>query len=160
MSMCRMIPPEREALLKACGFGAPPDGEDTQAFDYRSLALDTRMSVTGDHNSDHAYIHYAETDALCGFFYAPSLLEYLMTFHRDDCNAKAMVRELRRFTSCDIELVFIHGYPMIFTPIYDNDTTPEDVFWQISDMLKIVGQLDYLLSRKRDRIWRKEAKNR
>ena len=156
----KKITPEREALLTACGFGAPPDGEDTAAFEYRSLALDTRMSVSGDHTSDHAYIHYAETDELCGFFYAPSLLEHLMTFHRNACDAKRMVREIRRFTSCDIELVFIHGYPMIFTPMYENDTTPEDVFWQISDMLKIVGQLDFLLSRKRDRIRREEKKNR
>ena len=106
----KMISPEREALLKACGFGTPPDGEDTNAFYYRSLALDTRMSVSGDHTSDQAYIHYAETDELCGFFYAPSLLEHLMTFHRDDCNAKALVRELRRFTSCDIELVSVGGF--------------------------------------------------
>ena len=89
-----MISPEREALLKACGFGAPPDGGDTVVFDYRSLALDTRMSVTGDHASDHAYIHYAETDALCGFFYAPSLLEYLFAFHHDAWDVKAMIREL------------------------------------------------------------------
>lgn len=158
MSECRMISPEREALLKTCGFAAPPDGEDTNAFEYRSLALDTRMSVTGDHADDHAYIHYAETDELCGFFYAPSLLEYLMTFYKEDCNAQRLVRELRRFTSCDIELVFIHGYPMIFTPMYESDTTPEDVFLQISDMLKLVGQLDYLLARKHERIRRKKAR--
>ena len=155
----KKITPEREALLKACGFAAPPDGEDTAALDYRSLALDTRMSVSGDHATDQAYIHYAETDELCGFFYAPSLLEYLMAFHRDAFDAKRMVREIRRFTSCDIELASVHGYPMIFTPIYENDTTPEDVSWQISDMLKIVGQLDFLLSRKLDRIRKKEKKN-
>ena len=157
MNVCH-ISPEREALLKACGFDAPPDGEDTAALDYRSLALDTRMSVSGDHATDQAYIHYAETDELCGFFYAPSLLEYLMAFHREACNVKRMVCELRKFTSCDIELVCVHGYPMIFTPIYENDTTPEDVSWQISDMLKIVGQLDFLLSRKLDRIRKKETK--
>lgn len=152
----KMISPERKTLLNECGFGAPPDGEDTAAFDYRSLALDTKMSVTGDHASDHAYIHYAETDDLCGFFYAPSLLEYLMTFHRDDCNAKAIVRELRRFSSCELSLVFLRGYPMIFTPMYDTDTTPDDLRFQISDMLKVVGQLDYFLSRKHDRIRRKK----
>ena len=70
------------------------------------------------------------------------------------------MRELRRFSSCDLELVFIHGYPMIFTPIYDSDTTPEDIRWQISDMLKVVGQLDYFLQRKRDRIWRAQNKNK
>lgn len=160
MSECRLISPEREALLRACGFDTPPDGEDTAAFGYRSLALDTKMSVAGDHADDHAYIHYAETDEYSGFFYAPSLLEYLMTFHKDECNAERMVRELRRFSSCELELVFIHGYPMIFTPIYDNDTTPNDIFWQISDMLKVVGQLDYFLQRKRDRIWRAQNKNK
>lgn len=152
------ISPERVALLKACGFAAPPDGEDTDALRYRSLALDTRMLVTGDHATDYAYIHYAETDELCGFFYAPSLLEYLLNFHGDKVNEKVLVRELSRYSDCKISLVSVCGYPMIFTPIYENDTTVHDLMYQISDMLKVVGQLDYILPRKRDRIWRAQEK--
>lgn len=154
------ISPERVALLKECGFAAPPDGEDTNALHYRSLALDTRMLVAGDHATDYAYIHYAETDELCGFFYAPSLLEYLLAFHHDEWDVKAMIRELHRYSDCEISLVFVHGYPMIFTPIYQNDTTVHDLRYQISDMLKVVGQLDYFLQRKRDRIWRAQNKNK
>lgn len=156
----RLISPERVALLKACGFAAPPDSEDSEAFYYRSLTLDSKMLVTGDHATDYAYIHYAETDELSGFFYAPSLLEYLLTFHGDEINVKNLIRELSRYSDCDLSLVSVRGYPMIFTPIYQNDTTVHDLRYQISDMLKVVGQLDYILPRKRDRIWRAQNKNK
>ena len=151
--MKKEIPPKRLALLKALGFDIAPGSTLTHdAFCCPTCTLDTKMLVQGDHATDRAYIYYAcvRTDEgeLDGLFYAPSMLEYLLTDYQGEWSFSRMLKEINAQSDCKLSLVDVGGYPMLFTDIHEIDWQEKDLRFQISDMLKLIGQLDYLLSRK------------
>ena len=147
----------RFALLCEYGFGEPPICDLMAVFGCPTLALNTTMMVQGDHADDCAYIYYASLEVECeqldGLFYAPSLLEHLYFEGRESgWNFDAMLEELNSAISADARLVFVRGCPVIYTEIYEASWAQRDLRFEISDMLKIVGALDYLLSRELRRI--------
>ena len=146
--------PERVALLKKLGF----EEAETLGPSFCSpvWALDAQMLVQGTHATDRCHILYAceqtEAEVLEGLFYAPSLLEYLLTDYLGEWSPERMLKEINRQTDTSIRLVDVGGIPMLFTRIDDRNWKESDLRFQISDMLKLIGQLDYLLPRKWKRL--------
>ena len=163
-----VIEENKKKALVALGFGEIPDSEDAYALRGPRMAIKTPMTVSGDHASDIAYIYYAkaETDkgVLEGFFYSPSLLEWLLLEFGGQWSPARMLRDLNRERDCKIDLVFAGGYPFFFTELTDMafDEALGDHWLGITlgDMYKLVGQLDYVLPRKRRALILKEQKRK
>lgn len=163
-----VIEENKKKALEALGFGEIPDSEDAYALRGPRMAIKTPMLVSGDHASDIAYVYYAkaETDkgVLEGFFYSPSLLEGLLLEFGGQWSPTRMLRELNRERDCEIDLVFAGGYPFFFTELadmdFDENSGGHGLGITLGDMYKLVGQLDYLLSRKRRSLILKTKKNK
>ncbi len=147
--MTRELSEERLALLRESGFRDDVCCGACSAFHCAVYVLDTKMTVKGQHATDRAYIIYAREESgdgmLDGFFYAPTLLEYMLNFHYDEWDYEKMMRQINRGLDCEARIVDIHGIPMVFIEIYERAWEKRDLGAQLSDILKIVGQLDYLL---------------
>lgn len=157
------LSPERLALLTEYGFGACPDCDISYAFSAPAYAMDTKMMVQGDHATDHAYVYYASVDDACGehlegLFYSPSLLEYLLLDFGGEWDPYRMLKDLGKDLDCEVRLVAVHGYPMFFIEIGEYEWKTADIRFEVSDMLKLVGQLDRLLPRKRASLIAKKRK--
>ena len=140
---------ERQELLKKLGFGEPPNSDPTSFFTTYHIAYDSNMVVRGDHDDDWVYIYYSceeyEGELLDGFFHAPSILEHpLLNYQIFDINA--MLDEINQHANTMARLVFI-GVPMIFVEISEYEWKTKNLHIPFSDMLKLVGILDYYLSR-------------
>lgn len=157
------LSPERLALLKEYGFSDRPDCDLSWVFPAPAYALDTEMLVQGDHATDRAYIYYASVETydkeqLNGLFYSPSLLEYMLVDFRGEWSFDRMLKTVRKQLDCDVRLVSVSGYPNLFIEIDEYDWREADIRFQISDMLKLIGQLDYLLPRKLESLRAKRRK--
>ena len=150
--MDKKIDEKRIEILKEHGFDNPPICDLLTVFSCHTLALDSKMSVSGDHGDEHAYIYYAckevNGELLDGLFYVPSLLEYLYFIKREqNYNFNNVLQELNKHLHTEGKLVFISGCPAIFIDIYEYCWTSRDLRFEISDMLKIVGTMDYVLNK-------------
>ena len=135
-------------VLTKIGFGNVPDCDPSFAFGTFTLALNTNMIVRGDHADDVAFIYYScvEVDGRIydGLFYAPSILEHPhLNYQTFDVNE--ILDKINQYAYCDAEYVGIGGIHMIFLPI-SKFQWELDIKDALSDMLKIVGILDYLLT--------------
>ena len=142
------FPPELRNALQAMGFGEVPDCDVSFAFQAPTLALDTGISVAGDHADDLVYLYFscpeaANGERLCGYFHAPSLLEYLPLEFGGKFSVERLLREVNRVCGGEVRLVQVHGYSML----YVEAKTAEWLAWGYSDILKCVGQMDYFLTR-------------
>ena len=156
-----LFPPRRLEALRAMGFGEVPDCDVSYAFQAPTVALDTKITVQGDHGSDCVYIYYSrpvdlEGNSLCGYFHAPSLLEYLPLEFGKKFSIERLVREVSRVSSSEVRLVYVHGYPMLYVEA-DTDDFLRDGY---SDIMKTVGQMDYFLSRAWLRLMAERRKER
>ena len=159
--MTEEIKEARFALLQEYGFGDAPICDLLAVFRGPHLALDTKMTIRGDHADDLAYVYYAsmevEGELLDGFFHTPSLLEYLYVLGRErGWSFEPMLQEINRAFGCEARLVFLSGYPAIFTEVYEASWATRDLRFEISDMLKIVGATDYLLCQEYERLLAEE----
>ena len=144
---------ERLAILKEYGFTDRPDCDLSWSFPAPSYAMDTNIFVEGDHATDRAYIYYAcvensDGNKLDGLFYSPSLLEYLLLDFGSEWRFEPLLNRLRKQLSCEVQFVFVGAYPNLFIEIDEYDWKEADIRFQVSDMLKLIGQLDYHLPRK------------
>ena len=142
------ISSERIEILTKIGFGNVPDCDPSFAFGTFALALNTNMIVRGEHADDIAYIYYTciEIDERIydGLFYAPSLLEHpYLNYQIFDVNK--VLDKINQYAFCDAEYICVGGIHMIFVPICDYEWKV-DIKTPLSDMLKIVGILDYFLT--------------
>ncbi len=158
--MSNKIAPERIEILKEYGFDPELDCRWWAPFRSPICAMDTHMLVEGDHATDHSYIIYAAAEevegaTLEGLFYAPSLLEHMLVEFRGEWSFPAMLRQISRQTDCKLQPVDVGGLPMIFVEIRESDWQEGDLRFQVSDMLKVVGVMDHLLSRKRRSLLKK-----
>lgn len=140
---------ERFDFLRKLGFKDIPDCEPSFAFGVPTVALDTNMIVQGDHADDHAYIYYScitlDGEILDGFFYAPSLLEHpLMSYQKYDI--ESILKEIDNKLYCSPRRVFVGGFPMIFVPVEGCYCDIQKMNTPLSDMLKLVAILDYIMS--------------
>ena len=144
------IPNERLIQLTELGFGRVPDCDPSFAFKSDVVAYDTNMIVRGDHADDCAYIYYSRTvvdgEILDGFFFAPSLFEHPWVNHQI-CNIDGILKEIEEQVSCFARLVGVGGIWMIYVEIDEYCWKMKDLRFPFSDMLKLVGILDYFLSR-------------
>ena len=146
--MNNKISSKRLEILTKIGFSNPPDCDPTMAFHTYSLALDSKMIVRGDHASECAYIYYCNLKdnerEYDGLFYAPSLLEH-PHLNSKIFSAEEILNNIKEYCYSDAEYVGIGGIPMIYIPVsdYDFDFDLKD---PLSDMLKLIGMLDYFLS--------------
>jgi hypothetical protein len=66
----------------------------------------------------------------------------------DEWRPERMLKDIQKQMDCELRLVSVRGYPMVFIEIGEYRWQTKDIRFEISDMLKLIGQLDYLLSRK------------
>lgn len=148
-TMKKPISPERAEQLKAFGFDEYTTNCDLLTlFNRQVYGKNTKMCVCGDHSEEIAEVIYAELDDLQGFFYAPSLLEYLLTFHREACNVEELLEIFCGFCSCEVSLQFVGGSPMFFVCADETDWKYDLAKLAVSDILKIVGVSDFWLTKK------------
>ena len=148
--MWKNIPTERLEILEKIGFGDVPDCDPSFAFHTAVVALNTKMVVRGDHASDIAYIYYAcvedGEEVLDGFFYAPSLFEHpFLNYQTFDINS--LLKEIEEHSNVSSRFVGVGGISMIFVSVDEYDWKMKDLYSPLSDMLKLVGVLDYFMSR-------------
>lgn len=148
---------ERLALLREFGFGNIPECEISQCLTSPAYAMDTKMLVQGDHATDHAYIYYASVgtsdgEEQKGLIYFSSLLSYLLCDHKGEWDFSRMLKDLQNQLDCKVQLIALQGYPAMFIEMNDRHWNSNSLRTRISDMLKLIGQLDYLLPRKRERL--------
>ena len=156
---------DRLALLKKCGFDDSPDSDLSRGFPAPAFAMDTQRLVQGDHATDHAYLYYAcvktwEDEELEGLFYASSLLEYLLVDYGGEWDFGRMLKTIQKQLDCEVRLVSVQGYPFLHIGIDEHNWRTADIRSEISDMLKLIGQLDYLLPRKRDSLRAKRQRGK
>ena len=139
----------RSEQLSKIGFGRVPDCEPSYAFGSNVLALDSQIIVQGVHADDCVYIYYAmvekDDETLEGFFYAPSLLEEPLLNYQT-YNVNEILKEVNSQINCDARYVSIGGYPMIYIP-FDYYFVEYDFRAPLSDVLKIIGILDYFFTK-------------
>ena len=158
--MFSFISEARLSILKKLGFTDVPDCDPSYAFGTQAMALDAQMFVEGDHDTDCAYIYYAcvtdKDKTLDGLFYAPSLLEYMPVFANSEWRFDAILSDICETISCEASVPSIGGFPMIFIPTDEYDFSKgECLRFPLSDMRKLIGIMDYFLSRERMRFMRK-----
>ena len=158
------LPFGRLELLQSYGFGDRPDCDISWSFPAPAYAMDTQILVSGDHATDRAYIYYAcvdtnEGEHLEGLFYSPSLLEYLLLDFGGEWDFNRMLKAIQKQLSCEARFVWVGGYPNLFIEIDEYDWKTMDIRFQISDMLKVIGQLDYFLPRKWESLRTKRIKS-
>lgn len=144
---------DRLALLKEYGFDDKLNSDLCWSFPAHAYAMDTKMLVQGNHATDHAYIYYACAEDLTGeqldgLFYSSSLLEYLLVDYGGEWDFDRMLKAIQMQLDCKVRLVSLCGYPDLFIEINECDWNETKIRSRISDMLKLIGQLDYLLPRK------------
>ena len=152
----------RFALLKEYGFGDAPICDLMAVFRGPHLALNTNMTIRGDHADDLAYVYYASMEVdgelFDGLFHVPSLLAHLHVLgHKCGWSFEPLLQELNGALGCEARLVFLSGYPAIFTEVYEASWATRDLRFEISDMLKIVGAADYLLCKEYERLLAEEG---
>lgn len=149
MIMYKTISNERLAQLTKLGFGDVPDCDPSFAFGTKVLAYDTMMSVQGDHATDRAYVYYScvqyENEELDGFFFAPSLLECMVYPYREKWSFESLLQEICDQLGCEARLVWIGSFPMIYVEITEYDWKIQNIVSSLSDILKLIGVLDYIL---------------
>ena len=154
--MLKYLTEEQNKILVKLGFTEYPDSEDCHAFKNGTRALNTKMLVNGDHATDCAYIYYgrettSEGETLEGLFYSPSLLEHLLVFHHTEWDCEGMISDINKNFGCEARLVMISIYPMIYLEAGKYEWESE-LQYPLSDMLQIVGALNYLLTMKNNEL--------
>lgn len=136
--------------LKEYGF-KPYDAHCELAYAFKNSAyyLDTKMLVEGSHATDYAEIIYAEEESFVGLCYYSSLMEYILTDFSNH-NVEKMLKKIGKTLGTSVLLEDVGGYPMIVKKCNDADFERGSIKNKVSDMLKIVGILDYLLQQKLD----------
>ena len=143
---------EKFAKLTAVGFRDTPDCDVLTAFHAPSLAFDSRMSIQGSFEDEQAYIYYSQLSpsdgGLEGFFHAPSLLERMLNCYPGEFDIKRILRDINRELGDEVSLVYVGTLPMIYIELTYYDFEIDQFASALSTMCKLVGALDYVLSRK------------
>ena len=119
------------------------------SFTRRAYTLETGMLVEGDHATDRAALYYAEEEELAGLFYAPTILEELLTVFEDEAYLLRLLARLRPTVGSRLRLLPVGGTPMIYAAIPEGMFTRRYVEVTLSGLRKLVGILDYLLPARR-----------
>ena len=151
--------PEHLELLQSLGFTRYESGcELMYAFERPAYAIDTGMLVQGDHATDYAELIYADEENFRGFCYAPSMLERLMMTYPYTHGVEKILRQIGRTTGVCAELAPVGIYPMIVIRCDDGDFACGNIRYYLSDMLKLIGMLDYHLQHRLAYLDKKERK--
>ena len=145
-------------ILKSYGFTRyTTDCELMYAFRNEAYGLDTKMLVQGAHADDYADLIYAEEEGFQGFCYCSSLMEDIM-LNFSNHNVERIVKKLGTVANVWLELKAIGGYVMVVSKCDDFDFNNDYIRWHISDMLKAIGMLDYLLQQRLKYLMNKRRK--
>jgi len=145
---------ERSEILKEYGFCDKPDCKLAAGFPQKAYTLDTKMLVQGSHATDLACVYYSHVcspdgEELCGLFYYSSLLEYLLTDFAGEWDPYRMLDGIQEQLECKLRLVSVEGYPYLYIEIGESALSVSGIRYKVSGMLKLIGQLDYLLPREK-----------
>ena len=146
-------------MLEECGFKPYiTDCDLMSAFKNRAYCLDTKMLVRGDHATDCAELIYAHEENFKGLCYAPSLIEYMLLDFQDKEGIKRIIKRVGKAIGAEIELEFIGIFPMVTIRCDETDFEIFGLNEYVSDMLKVIGILDYLLQNRVDYLRKKQVK--
>lgn len=135
-------------ILEENGFTPYETGcELAYAFKRKAYGYDTKMLVQGSHATDIAEIIYADEEDFKGLCYAPSVMELLMLDYENH-GIEKILKKIGKITGVYTELKFVGIYPMITLECGESDFEYVGFRFYLSDMLKAVGMLDYLLQQR------------
>ena len=150
---------EFEAKLAEYGFHRYTTNCELLSVFGSGYCYDTKMIVEGDHSSERAELVYLNKDGFEGLCYAGSLLEALI-MNYPNLGVQRIIKQMYVHMDTDIELRWIGGYPMIVSPCTEQDFWDGGIEYHISDMLKVIGMLDYLLPRREQYLRKQQTKNK
>ena len=135
-----------KAILEKYGFQPYVNGGELN-YKNQPYFYDTKMIVQGSHTDDYAYIICVDEEEIKGFCYASSLIERLMTDF-DNHNIEKILKEMSKYTGVYLELYCNGNVPLLVNKCEVNVLDERNVKSRMSNMLKSVGILDYLLQKR------------
>lgn len=135
-----------KAILEKYGFQPYLSGDELN-YKNQPYFYDTKMTVQGSHTDDYAYIICVDEEEIKGFCYASSLIEHLMTDF-DNHNIEKILKEMSKYTGIYLELYCNGNVPLVVNKCEVNILDERSVKSRMSNMLKSVGILDYLLQKR------------
>lgn len=133
-------------ILEKYGFQPYANGDELN-YKNQPYYYDTKMIVQGSHTDDYAYIICADEEEIKGFCYASSLIEHLMTDF-DNHNIEKILKEMSKYTGIYLELYCNGNVPLVVNKCDVNALDERSLKSRMSNMLKAVGILDYLLQKR------------
>lgn len=143
---------KQKALLAELGFTPCKNGGVYDAVCGEVYGKDTLMRVSGDHADDYAILNYADCDHGQGFFYISTLLGGLSFYScSEKYNPFKTVKDVERYLSIGgVEVKPVGDDLCLFVKcdLSDEEETKEC----LGEMYKLIGALDYVLTKKKIRI--------
>ena len=133
-------------ILKQYGF-MPYDNGDELNYVNQPYYYDTKMIVQGSHADDYAYIICVDEQDVKGFCYASSLMEYVIT-NFDNHNIEKILKDISKYTGIYVQLYYNGNVPFVVNRCQVDNLDATSVKSRMSNMLKLVGSLDYLLQKR------------
>ena len=104
--------------------------------------LDLDILVTGDHATDYAHVLYSTDCNIKGFCYSSGLLGSLISVYNDNKGVNDIVKKVNKYSDCKIEFGYAGGDLYFYIPC---ELLVDEHKYAISDMVKLIGQVDYLV---------------
>ena len=146
--------------LEEYGFKIDNSGRGIlSAFSKPTYGLVPNMLVQGSHATDIASVHYSDEEEINGFCYYSSLMEELAMRFPKTHNIEGIIKKLNKYSDTELKIKFHNGYAFVVSECDEQDLHLKTIDYCISDILKSVGSLDYLLQQRLSYLQTKELKN-
>ena len=151
---------EFKKQLENYGFKIDKSGRGIlDAFTKDTYVLEPNILVQGAHATDIACIHFVDEEEVKGFCYYSSLLEELAMRFPFTHNAEGIIKKINKFSDSNIKIKWINCYNFIVSECDETDLKNGTLIYSLSDIMKVIGQLDYLVQKRLNYLDNKERKS-
>lgn len=119
--------------------------------------LNVDIFVTGDHATDYARVLYSTDANIKGFCYSSSLLASLISVYGDNKGLNDILKKVNKYSDCEIKLTYAGDGAYFYIPC---DLINDNYKYALSDMVKLIGQVDYFVQQRLSYNYKKTGKVR
>lgn len=144
--------------LESYGFKIDKSGRGIlSAFCRETYVLEPHVLVQGDHATDIAVLHYSDLEEINGICYYSSLMERVaMSYSAQEIDK--ILKKINKYSDTDLKLKSCNGYVFVVSECDERDLELNTLDYCVSDMVKAIGVLDYMLKSRFDYLERKRMK--